>query len=92
MAASLSVQNVTPPWSNFDLDAIVRSFPQTPFPAYVPEISLPNIPEQVDYNSMVQPWDAETDVLFGLMGSDFGEDSVFGNQYFRPPPNNLHAQ
>ena len=81
------------PWSNFDLDAIVRSFPEMPLPINVLEISLPSLPgHHIDYNSMEQPWDIETDVLFGLMGSDFANTPAFSGQYFQPPSNSLHVQ
>jgi len=61
------VNGTLSPWSNFDLDAIVRSFPETPVPVQLPEPPPPQIPQIGN----MAPWNEETDVLFGLMGNEF---------------------
>jgi hypothetical protein len=68
--ANLNAQNLLSPWSNFDLDAIVKSFPEAPVPG-LQEPGFPKIPQSQGVSHI--PWDDETDVLFGLMRSDFGE-------------------
>ena len=59
---------------------------------YVPEISWQSVPQHMDGNSIAQPWDAGTDVLFGLMGSDFTDTPAFSGLYFRSLQNNLDVR
>jgi Fungal specific transcription factor domain len=72
------------PWSNFDLDAIVKSFPETPFQMEME--SSRNTPRTVETIGICPPaegkWNCEdTDVLFGLMGSDFKDPRGYGCPY-----------
>ena len=72
-------------WSEFDLDAIVRSFPVEETNRNVPlagQVGIPNV--GIGFNPMGQTWNEESDTLFGLMG-DWGEMTF--NQFMRSPSN-----
>jgi hypothetical protein len=70
-------------WSEFDLDAIVRSFPVEGTSRNVPlagQVAIPNV--GVAFHPMGQTWNDESDTLFGLMG-DWGEMTF--NQFMTSP-------
>jgi len=71
---ALHQQTVPSPWSQFDLDAIVRSFPEPAVP--VQQSIAPNIPQPA--LQLLPVWNE--DVLFGLMDCEFSGDHVPGGQ------------
>lgn len=71
---ALHQQTVPSPWSQFDLDAIVRSFPEPAVP--VQQSIAPNIPQPA--LQLLPVWNE--DVLFGLMDCEFSGDNVPGGQ------------
>lgn len=74
-------------WSNFDLDAIVRSFPvESPMSGNVApvgggQVGMSNLP--MGFNPMGQTWNEESDTLFGLMG-EWGE-MTFNHGFMTSP-------
>jgi hypothetical protein len=67
-------------WWEFDLDAIMRSFPVEGKSRSVPQVAIPNF--GMAFHPMGQTWNEESDALFGLMG-DWGEMTF--NQFMTSP-------
>jgi hypothetical protein len=46
---------------------------------------MPTVTEQMTISPMATTWNEETDVLFGLMGSDVRDMRRFSSQYLSSP-------
>lgn len=66
-------QSLPSPWSSFDLDAIVRSFPETPLQVRQPRFYSASPQGMMEKGQL---WVEDTDVLFGLMGSQYQDFST----------------
>jgi hypothetical protein len=61
------------PWSSFDLDAIVRSFPEAPLQTREPKFYSASPQGMMEGGPQ---WVEDTDVLFGLMGSQYQDFAI----------------